>query len=42
MAEAACPVEVMKHCVNAMKMSQAAIAYGMTETSPVDAFDGLS
>ena len=35
MAGAVCPVEVMKHCVNDMNMSEVAIAYGMTETSPV-------
>ena len=35
MAGSVCPVEVMKHCVNDMHMSEVAIAYGMTETSPV-------
>jgi fatty-acyl-CoA synthase len=35
MAGAVCPVEVMKHCVDDMHMSEVAIAYGMTETSPV-------
>jgi fatty-acyl-CoA synthase len=35
MAGAVCPVEVMKRCVNDMNMSEVAIAYGMTETSPV-------
>ncbi|BBY64982.1 AMP-binding protein [Mycolicibacterium helvum] len=35
MAGSVCPVEVMKRCVNDMNMSQVAIAYGMTETSPV-------
>ena len=35
MAGAVCPVEVMKHCVNDMNMSEVAICYGMTETSPV-------
>lgn len=35
MAGAVCPVEVMKHCVEDMHMSEVAIAYGMTETSPV-------
>ncbi|OBF29636.1 AMP-binding protein [Mycobacterium sp. ACS4331] len=35
MAGAVCPVEVMKRCVNDMHMSEVAIAYGMTETSPV-------
>jgi fatty-acyl-CoA synthase len=35
MAGSICPVEVMKHCVNDMHMSEASIAYGMTETSPV-------
>jgi fatty-acyl-CoA synthase len=35
MAGAVCPVEVMKRCVETMNMSEVAIAYGMTETSPV-------
>lgn len=35
MAGAVCPVEVMKRCVDEMHMSEIAIAYGMTETSPV-------
>ncbi len=35
MAGAVCPVEVMKRCVGDMHMSEVAIAYGMTETSPV-------
>ncbi|MCW2766820.1 MAG: AMP-dependent synthetase and ligase [Nocardioides sp.] len=35
MAGAVCPVEVMKRCINDMFMSEVAIAYGMTETSPV-------
>jgi fatty-acyl-CoA synthase len=35
MAGAVCPVEVMKHCVEDMNMTEVAIAYGMTETSPV-------
>jgi fatty-acyl-CoA synthase len=35
MAGSVCPVEVMKRCVNEMNMTQVAIAYGMTETSPV-------
>ncbi|HVK26771.1 MAG TPA: AMP-binding protein [Nocardioides sp.] len=35
MAGSICPVEVMKHCVNDMHMSEVSIAYGMTETSPV-------
>ena len=30
-----CPVEVMKRCVSEMNMTEVAIAYGMTETSPV-------
>ena len=34
MAGAVCPVEVMKRCINDMNMSEVAIAYGMTETSP--------
>jgi fatty-acyl-CoA synthase len=35
MAGSVCPVEVMKRCVNEMHMSEVAICYGMTETSPV-------
>ncbi len=35
MAGSICPVEVMKRCVDDMGMEQVAIAYGMTETSPV-------
>lgn len=35
MAGSVCPVEVMKRCVNDMHMSEVAICYGMTETSPV-------
>jgi fatty-acyl-CoA synthase len=35
MAGAPCPVEVMKRVVEEMHMSQVAISYGMTETSPV-------
>jgi fatty-acyl-CoA synthase len=35
MAGAVCPVEVMKRCINDMNMAEVAIAYGMTETSPV-------
>ena len=35
MAGATCPTEVMKRCVNELNMSEVAIAYGMTETSPV-------
>ncbi|MBG0740972.1 AMP-binding protein [Paeniglutamicibacter antarcticus] len=35
MAGSPCPVEVMKRCITEMNMSQVAIAYGMTETSPV-------
>ena len=35
MAGSVCPVEVMKCCVNEMNMTEVAIAYGMTETSPV-------
>lgn len=35
MAGSLCPVEVMKLCVSEMHMSEVAIAYGMTETSPV-------
>ena len=35
MAGAPCPVEVMKRVVAEMNMSEVAICYGMTETSPV-------
>ncbi|QLL10427.1 AMP-binding protein [Mycobacterium vicinigordonae] len=35
MAGSVCPVEVMKCCVSDMNMTEVAIAYGMTETSPV-------
>jgi fatty-acyl-CoA synthase len=35
MAGSVCPVDVMKRCVNDMNMTEVAIAYGMTETSPV-------
>jgi fatty-acyl-CoA synthase len=35
MAGSPCPVEVMRRCVDEMNMSEVAIAYGMTETSPV-------
>jgi fatty-acyl-CoA synthase len=35
MAGSVCPVEVMKRCINEMNMSEVAIAYGMTELSPV-------
>jgi fatty-acyl-CoA synthase len=35
MAGSVCPVEVMKRCVAEMNMTELAIAYGMTETSPV-------
>jgi len=35
MAGAICPVEVMKRCIDEMNMTEVAICYGMTETSPV-------
>ena len=35
MAGSPCPVEVMKRVVGEMHMSEVAISYGMTETSPV-------
>ncbi len=35
MAGSICPVEVMKRCIEDMHMDGVAIAYGMTETSPV-------
>jgi fatty-acyl-CoA synthase len=35
MAGSICPVEVMRHCIDDMGMTEVAIAYGMTETSPV-------
>ena len=35
MAGSPCPVEVMKHVISEMNMSEVSICYGMTETSPV-------
>jgi len=35
MAGSVCPVEVMKRCIGDLNMTEVAIAYGMTETSPV-------
>lgn len=35
MAGSPCPVEVMKRCIDELNMKEVAIAYGMTETSPV-------
>ena len=35
MAGSICPIEVMKRCIDDMNMAEVAIAYGMTETSPV-------
>jgi len=35
MAGSPCPVEVMKHVIDKMHMTDVTIAYGMTETSPV-------
>ncbi|MGD1257318.1 AMP-binding protein [Mycobacterium seoulense] len=35
MAGATCPVELMKRCIDELKLSELSIAYGMTETSPV-------
>jgi len=35
MAGSPCPVEVMKHVIERLHMSDVTIAYGMTETSPV-------
>jgi len=35
MAGSTCPVEVMQRCIDEMHMPEVAIAYGMTETSPV-------
>ena len=35
MAGSPCPIEVMKKVVDGMHMSEVAICYGMTETSPV-------
>ncbi len=35
MAGSPCPVEVMRHVIHDMNMSEVAICYGMTETSPV-------
>ncbi len=37
MAGSPCPVEVMRRVIEGMHMSEVAIAYGMTETSPVSA-----
>jgi fatty-acyl-CoA synthase len=34
MAGSVCPVQVMKRCVSEMNMTEVAIVYGMTETSP--------
>ncbi|MGH3219133.1 MAG: AMP-binding protein [Streptosporangiaceae bacterium] len=46
MAGSPCPVEVMKRVAGEMNMSEAAICYGMTETSPVSTMtsrdDGLA
>jgi len=46
MAGSPCPVEVMKRVVAEMNMSEVAICYGMTETSPVSTMtrrdDGLA
>ena len=39
MAGATCPMELMKRCVSELNMSELAIAYGMTETSPVSCSD---
>ena len=39
MAGSPCPVEVMKRVVAEMNMSEVAICYGMTETSPVSTHD---
>jgi fatty-acyl-CoA synthase len=35
MAGSVCPMELMKRCMDEMHMTEVAIAYGMTETSPV-------
>ncbi|MXG90435.1 AMP-binding protein [Nocardioides flavescens] len=35
MAGSTCPVETMQRCIDDMHMPEVAIAYGMTETSPV-------
>lgn len=35
MAGASCPAELMRRCVTELNMTELAIAYGMTETSPV-------
>ena len=35
MAGAPCPVEVMKQCIDRMRLLEVTICYGMTETSPV-------
>jgi fatty-acyl-CoA synthase len=41
MAGAPCPIELMKKVVSLMHMSQVAICYGMTETSPVSTQSAL-
>jgi fatty-acyl-CoA synthase len=35
MAGSPCPIEVMRHVIGKMHMTEVTIAYGMTETSPV-------
>jgi fatty-acyl-CoA synthase len=40
MAGSPCPVEVMKKVLDEMHMSEVAICYGMTETSPVSTMTG--
>ena len=41
MAGAPCPIEVMRHVMGDMNMSDMTIAYGMTETSPVSFQSGV-
>ncbi len=41
MAGSPCPVEVMKRVVSEMHMAEVAIAYGMTETSPVSTMTSM-
>lgn len=41
MAGAPCPVELMKKVVSQMHMSQVAIGYGMTETSPISTMSAV-
>jgi fatty-acyl-CoA synthase len=35
MAGSPCPIEIMRHCIEKMHLTELTIGYGMTETSPV-------